>query len=253
MDNIKIILQARTGSSRLPKKMIMPFCEGKSVLTLLLERLKDNFGNKDIIVATTLEKGDDRIVELSEKLNIPVSRGSETDVLQRFIETAEKYKASKIVRICADNLFLDIESLKLLVDSFRNDDFNDYVSFCKSDGTPSIRTHYGFWAEAVTLNALKKVSSLTNEKIYHEHVTNYIYGNPEIFKCRFLRIDPKVESKENLRLTMDTEKDFLTQQFIYKGMKDKNEEISPMNLIKFIDANQELYEIMHQSIISNSK
>lgn len=253
MNNPKIILQARTGSSRLPRKMIMPFYKDKSVLTILLERLKEKFVNGNIIVATTNAAGDDNIEEIAQNLGIEVFRGSESDVLRRFVEAGEKYQANKIIRVCADNLFLDLDSLELLYKEFFNDEISDYVSFRKSDGTPSIKTHFGFWAEGVTLNALKKVMALTNDKIYHEHVTNYIYSHPEMFYCKFYDIDPEIEEKENLRLTLDTIKDFEVQQFIYGSLIENGKEITSDNIVKFIDNNIQLYDIMHQSIIANSK
>ena len=35
-----IIIQARTGSTRLPNKMVMPFFEGKTILEILIDRIK---------------------------------------------------------------------------------------------------------------------------------------------------------------------------------------------------------------------
>ena len=256
-----IVIQARTGSTRLPNKMTMPFYNGKSVLDILLERLKitkSQLEIADIVVATTKNPKDDAIIEICNANNINYFRGSENDVLQRFIDTSTKYNAEKIIRICADNVFLDTASLAILssyINTYGED--LDYISFKKSDNTPSILTHYGFFAEGVSLSALKKVKSLTDNPLYHEHVTNYIYNAKDVFNVKFLPIEDMVmgiESHINLRLTLDTQDDFDVQRYIYSYFTENNLEITPSNIIDYLDnENPGLYSIMSKTINSNSK
>lgn len=256
-----IIIQARTGSTRLPNKMTMPFYGGKSVLDILLERLnlaRPQLEIEDIVIATTNNPKDDAIIEICNSNNIKYCRGSENDVLQRFIDTATKYNAQKIIRICADNVFLDITSLTILSSYLNtNGEHIDYISFQKSDNTPSILTHYGFFAEGVTLSALKKVKSLTDKSLYHEHVTNYIYNAQDIFNVKFFPIEEAVkgiESHTNLRLTLDTQDDFDIQRTIYSHFIEKKLEITPSNIMDYLDnENPGLYPIMSKTIKSNSK
>lgn len=254
-NNTFIILQARTGSSRLPGKMIKPFYQKYSVLDIILHRIKKKFGDdfNKIIVATTLNNKDDKIVEIANANNVIVYRGSENDVLARFIDAAQIVGASKLIRVCADNVFLDTSALFKLYNALHADTTNDYISFQKSDGTPSIKTHYGFWAEGVTLKALQRIASETNESLYHEHVTNYIYTHRDKFKCQFIKIDPLIESRENIRLTLDTITDFEIQQKIYKDFQTDNIEITPKNLIDYIDCQPSIYDTMRIVIEQNSK
>ena len=86
-----IVIQARTGSTRLPNKMLLPFHASKGILELLLEKLRNSFNNLPIIVATTTNNRDDVIVELCLKNKIKYFRGSENNVLQRFIDVANKF------------------------------------------------------------------------------------------------------------------------------------------------------------------
>ena len=75
--------------------------------------------------------------------------------MNRFISAAEQYNAQKIIRVCSDNPFLDINSIKKLIETINENPSADYISF-NINGIPSIKTHYGFWTEYVTLNTLKK-------------------------------------------------------------------------------------------------
>lgn len=254
-----IIIQARTGSTRLPKKMIKPFFKGKTVLEILLERLKDSLGEENIsgiVVATTDNIKDDAIVNICDKMGVKVYRGNENDVLQRFIDTADHYKADKIIRICADNVFLDPCALKTLCKYMSDSDY-DYVSYRKKDGTPSILTHYGLFAEGVKLSALKDVAERTDEARFHEHVTNRIYTAQDIYRIKLMPMEevvPDLENHDNLRLTLDTEEDFEIQQTIYTEMDDEGLELSPQGIITFIDENHpEFYAQMEKIINKNTK
>ena len=254
-----IIIQARTGSTRLPRKMTRDFHSGKSVLEILLERLLHGFVDKgygDMVVATTLSPNDDAIVEVCDRVGVKSYRGSEADVLQRFIDTARLFGAEKIIRVCADNVFLDTDSLRRLAEEMERAD-SDYVSFHTRDGQPSILTHYGFFAEGVTLEALERVAQLTDLPLYHEHVTNGIHSGPWDFTTRYVEIEemiPGLENHPDLRLTLDTESDFTTQQKIYADLQQRGSEMTPAEIIRYLDSEHpEYYSIMHKTINENKK
>jgi spore coat polysaccharide biosynthesis protein SpsF (cytidylyltransferase family) len=255
MSKTAVIIQARTGSTRLPNKMALPFDGERPVLAVLLGRISSALVDTDarIIVATTTDKRDDQIEDIARKEGLEVFRGSESDVLDRFIRAAESIGAHKVIRVCADNVFLDMENLKILYNLLDTDTSHDYVSFRKSDGTPSIKTHYGFWTEGVTLDALKKAAGMTSDKLYHEHVTNFIYTHPDEFACSFIQIDPEVEKHENLRLTMDTEDDYIVQRAIYSDVKGDERKMTPKSLIDYLEGHREYYETMSRTIMNNTK
>ncbi|WP_301869332.1 glycosyl transferase family 2 [Bacteroides caecimuris] len=248
-----LIVQARTGSSRLPKKMLLPIIDDKSVLDVILERLVENFSHQNIIIATTTATGDDDIVEIATRHDINVFRGSEHDVLSRFINAADKYNAKKVIRICADNVFMDISQLDLLYRAASLNDSFDYISFITDSGTPSIKTHFGFWAEAVTTEALKKVRDLTTDAVFHEHVTNFIYSNPNIFRCCFIPIDRQIQDRPSLRLTLDTLDDYTLQKEIYSHFIENNIPLTPKNIIAYLDIHQGYYVKMQKNINQNTK
>ena len=252
MNNTKIIIQARTGSTRLPQKMILPFYENEGIFSLLLKKLTSSFDKNDIILATSLNENNDVLVEIAKHHGVNYYRGSENNVLQRFIDAAKEFDAENIIRVCADNPFLDVFYIKLLIEKFEN--FNcDYLSYVTSDGTPSIKTHYGFWAEAVKLSALEKVRELTDENLYHEHVTNFIYANREIFDVNFFKIIPEIDRHKDIRLTIDTQVDFDIQKEIYARLNSYIPNFTSLNVIDFLEDNPHYLEIMKNEILKNQK
>lgn len=248
-----IIIQARTGSSRLPNKTILPFYGGQGMLEILVGRIRKAVPDVTVVVATSTNKGDDSIEALCMQRGFNVYRGDENDVLARFIGAAEKYGADKVIRICADNIFLDVESLKALVELYGSDD-SDYASYCTADGKPMILTHYGLWAiEACSVAALKEVAAITGENLYHEHVTNYLYTHPSDFKVSFYTEKSEIQREKRLRLTVDTADDFKMMQAIYAKLVDRKLDVTPENIVSVINETPELYDSMALIINQNKK
>ncbi len=250
-NNKGIVIQARTGSTRLPRKMTLPFYKNLSVLDILLNRLKKINNAPKVVVATTINKSDDEIENICKKNKIDVYRGDEKNVLNRFIKCSEQYEFDYIVRVCGDNPFFDIEKTLQLFDFFN--DKIDYLSYKMSDGTPTIKTHLGFWGEIVKLEALKKISNLTSEKIYQEHVTNFIYSNQKLFYCSFINLPENIRSRKDIRLTMDTDIDFQLYKKIFNKIVGDSNETNINKLINYIDNTPEIKKIMKKQIVKNSK
>lgn len=251
-EETRIIIQARIGSTRLPKKMVRPFYNGECIFSLLIERILESFNNEQIILATSIDNGNDILADISKSHGIHCFRGDENDVLRRFIQAAQTFKASKIIRVCADNPFLDMPSLLNLYDKFNKSDF-DYMAYATSDKVPTIKTHYGFWAEAVNLATLMKISSLTDEKLYHEHVTNYIYTHPDLFNINYITIPYDIETHDRLRLTIDTQEDFDIQKSIFENVFSSNPHFTAKEVCNYVDKNPFYYSAMANEIVKNKK
>ena len=235
----------------------MPFHDCKGILQILLERILSEFPQtfNNLIVATTDNAGDYKIAELCDKLGVKCFKGSEADVLQRFIDASRHFGADKIIRVCADNVFLDVRLLRELYDEVSGSNY-DYISYCKSDGTPSIKTHYGFWAEGTSLHTLESIVNLTNETLYHEHVTNFIYSYPDRYNILFRKIEdtiPGIEKHDDIRLTIDTIEDFQLSQKIYKYLSDNNIPMTSENIVNHVESHPEYLYIMKSIINKNTK
>ncbi|MBC8488805.1 MAG: hypothetical protein H8D45_22515 [Bacteroidetes bacterium] len=248
-----IVIQARSSSSRLPKKLLLPFFGLKSIIDILLINFKTYLhGEYDIVLATSNNKQDDIFVDIADKYKMKLYRGPETDVLQRIINAADNYGFKNIIRVCPDNPIFDIKgTVELLKYHLKYD--NDYTGYQLKGYLPSIKSHMGFWGEIVSLSALRRVHSETNKKIYLEHVTNYIYNHSEKFKVCFRDAPEVVYSREDIRLTVDTKEDFFLMQEIYQRLLKENIAFEVEQIIHFLDQNPRYLLSMKNQIEINKK
>ncbi|MCI6672304.1 MAG: glycosyl transferase family 2 [Prevotella sp.] len=249
---VAFIVQARVGSSRLPNKILLPFYGGQTILDLLIEKLQKIVGSQ-VIIAAPEGIENDLIADVAKKHMVKCYRGDESDVLQRFIGAAETFNVDRLIRVCSDNPFLELQSIRDLVLLCEKEYDKDYISF-KIGGKPSIRTHYGFWTEYVTLSALKKVAKMTSESIYHEHVTNYIYNHEDVFNLHWIDGPEILQKYPNIRLTIDTLEDFKNVQKIYAQIRKENSANPTIkDIIIYLDQHPEYYKLMNEEIIKNNK
>lgn len=247
-----IIIQARTGSSRLPGKMTLPFFEDQDLITLMINKFKQKAGEIPFVIATTLSPGDDIIAEICERSAVSCYRGSENDVLDRFIKTAEKFGFDTILRVCADNPFFDVVSTLRLA-WMLSEHKVDYMGYEMDGNLPSIKTHIGLWGEAVTLKALTEAASLTADSLYREHVTNYVYSHPQHFKISLAPAPSGLSQRTDLRFTLDTSEDYELHRKIYWQLADEGNTDNLSALVDMIDQNNDFKEVMKNQIILNTK
>ena len=248
--NIGIIIQARMGSTRLPGKILKEFYCKKT----LLETLLNNLHKVDVkvVVATSVNRNNDELEVFLKEKNELVYRGSENDVLDRFIKAAETNNIDGVVRICSDNPFMDWHGVAQLVEKAKSSDA-DYIGFRVND-TPSILTHFGFWGEYVTLDALKRVATTTPEDSpAHEHVTFHIYKHPEEYKCEWIQCPDFLQGRDDIRLTIDTPEDLVNAQFVYANLKAKYDDFTLQEVIEYLDNNQDIKDSMMSNISKNKK
>lgn len=250
MNNIGIIIQARMGSTRLPNKILKVFYGGKTLLDTVIGNLQKT-GCTKIVVATSVNPNNDELESYLHERNISIYRGSEGDVLSRFIGAAEANGIDGIVRICSDNPFLDWHGVAALIEKAKTSSA-DYIGY-RINNTPSIKTHFGFWGEYVTLDALKRVAATTNEKPAHEHVTIHIYTHPEEYKCEWIECPEFLQGRNDIRLTVDNIEDFQNAQEVFKTLYEANPDFGLAEVVSYIDEHAELRDSMKQMIENNQK
>lgn len=230
----------------MPGKILKEFADSKSILKIIIDNLKSEM-NIPVVVATTLNAEDDAVEIFCRTNGVEYYRGHETNVLSRFTEIADKYNFTHCVRICADNPFLYVPDVKRLIDITTANPSLDYVSY-KIGEKPSILTHFGFWAELASVKALK-IALSSGDKKYYEHVTNYIYLNPNNFRIHFFELTDEAFRK-NIRLTVDTSEDFKIVQEVYYLC---NNNCSPPSIINRIMKDNDLVKKMEKQILLNTK
>lgn len=214
--SIGIILQARLASSRLPQKVMRPLIDGKSILDIMLIRLRKLGDQLPLVLATGDLSTNFPLKHFAESNNLQFFAGSENDVLKRFIDCAEQYGFTRILRVCADNPFIDIELARRLLDHDTASGY-DYLSY-SVNGVPAILTHYGLFTELVTLECLKRAYDSTSNASDREHVTKYIYSNGQKFSVKLLQAPPEISQSKDIRLTIDTETDFANAALVLEQL-----------------------------------
>lgn len=221
---VAAIIQARLSSTRLPGKVMMDLC-GKTALGRVVERARAAKSVDEICVATTKLSKDDVIVSEAHKEGVKIYRGSKEDVLDRYCRAAAVMRADYIVRITADNPFTEPRFIDRCVKKIIQEGL-DYVAM---ENVP-----YGSNAEVVSAEALIKAAKKAKQE-EREHVTAYIYKNPELFRiCRIQ--PPQGLRRPDIRITLDTMDDYVFLDMIFRHFRNKpTKDIRLESVIKFID------------------
>ena len=196
---VGIITQARTTSTRLPRKVLMT-AGGRTMLDHHLDRLTRS--GLPVYVATTTNATDDDIVSLAAARGLPVHRGSEHDVLSRFSGCAAEHHLDIVVRVTSDCPLIDGALIASAVEDFvAADDPWLYLSNSLERTFPR-----GFDFEVFSAEALFDAQEHASEEVEREHVTPYLYANRT--GRMHLRNTAWPEDKSAYRVTLDTADDF---------------------------------------------
>ncbi len=259
-----IIIQARTGSTRLHNKILLPFYGEQCILDILIGNVKVMYPDTCIVLATTARPQDDVLADLARKAGIDCFRGDEDNVLDRFIRAAEAFDIDRILRVCSDNPFLQVDTFAHLFaqadrmfsgdvpEGKADNEPGDYIAYGFADGRPTIKSHLGLFGELTTLQALKRAASLTQEKLYIEHVTIYLYMHPETFRVELLPLPASLEGRFDLRFTLDTMEDFRLLQELYATHREQTDR-SLEALLALVESHPDYRRQMLDNIQKNEK
>jgi spore coat polysaccharide biosynthesis protein SpsF len=229
---IVAIVQARMGSSRLPRKVLKDL-GGATVLDRVLNRLGRSWLIQESVVATTIEPADDAIVEHCERTGRKVFRGSEQDVLDRYYQAAKYVNADVVVRITSDCPVIDPEVTDGTIRAFL-DRHSDYAS------NVLVRTYpRGLDTEVMTVQALERAWRESNKPHQREHVTPYIYENPSEFKLHGIENDTDCSRH---RWTVDTPEDLELLRAIYERFGGRDD-FGWREVLKLVESDPSLAEI----------
>ncbi|MFC2075734.1 cytidylyltransferase domain-containing protein [candidate division KSB1 bacterium] len=255
MNNTTAIIQARMGSTRLPGKICKDLA-GKSVLAWVVERLELARKLDQIVIATTDKPEDDPIVELAERLGVAVYRGSDNDVLDRYYQTALKFDADPVVRICSDCPFIDPQIVDGVINTYFREKA-DFSGIMKAETKNSNNYPRGLSTEVFSFAALEKAWKDTGapsstvpggvredekRKKYREHVTLYIYQHPKIFKIRDFRPPPLKSDYSDVHITIDYDEDLVFANKLVQRI-GKDGFISIGDILEIIDHEPDLKRI----------
>ncbi len=232
--SVNAIIQARCGSTRFPNK-VFALIDGKPLLWHVVNRLKYATMIDEIIVATTVSKKDDKIEEWCKENDVHCFRGSEEDVLNRYYSASEAFPSDYVVRITADDPFKEPKVIDAVITKLIEGSY-DHVTNNLPPSFPE-----GLDCEAFKKAALDRSEKEAETAFEREHVTQYIYHHPEIFKIG------NVSNGENLsylRWTIDKDVDLEMVKAVYAHRNPAAKGILLMEeILDILKANPEIEKI----------
>jgi len=201
---IVAIIQARMGSSRLPGKVLAQLGDA-TMLAQVIRRLRMARRVDEIVVATSTAAADDDVVREAGRLGAGVHRGSETDVLGRFVGAARSYRADAIVRITADCPMLDSGVVDQVIGALGDD--VDYASNTHERSYPR-----GLDTEVLHRDTLERIARLGRSPAAREHVTAFVLETPGLFRTAQVRAE---HDDSDLRWTVDAPDDLAMVRGLY--------------------------------------
>jgi spore coat polysaccharide biosynthesis protein SpsF len=207
---INAVIQARAGSTRLPGKVLEDL-GGRPVLEWVVRAARAATQVDEVIVATSTLVGDEAVADLATSLGAPVVRGSEDDVLSRFVAALDAHPADAVVRLTADCPLLDPTLIDAVAGAWKAAPTHHYVSTVLVRCLPR-----GLDVELVSAQALRAVDRMAtgHDRV---HVTSALYADPTAYRLLGLCVTPPAD---DLRVTLDTAEDLVLLRALVAVLPD---------------------------------
>ncbi len=226
------IIQARMGSTRLPGKVMLEIA-GRPMLDCVVSRVEKSRTIDDVLIATTTSDTEEPILELCERSNWDYYRGEEHDVLDRYYRAAMECGAETVVRVTSDCPLIDPGLIDKVVETYYSAEV-DYAS----NNLPPRTYPRGLDAEVMSFEVVKQAWKRDHNPDWREHVTPYIYRNPDEFSLIAVRNDVDYSYH---RWTVDTESDLeLVRKIfgVFQGL-----DFSWLDVVSLLEDNPKWLEI----------
>ena len=240
-NNIGIIIQARMGSKRLPRK-VMKKIAGKEMILRIIERVKKCKSFKKVIIAIPETEENNILYNFLKKYNVNLYRGSENNLLKRYYLAAKKFQIQFIIRLPADNPFPDFNEIDRLTSFYFKNLNKKKLNLYSTNLQPFKNSGYidGVGAEIFTINMLEKL--LNNKKIVksYEHISlNFVNfekqreENKKYFKVKCPKA-PKEISYPKIKLDVNSKQDLSYVRNIYRNLTKKKLNFSTQNIVQYL-------------------
>jgi spore coat polysaccharide biosynthesis protein SpsF len=227
---ILAIIQARYSSSRLRGKVLKPIL-GEPMIARQIERVRRSKELDKIVLATSDQEEDTPIASIGRRCGVDVYQGSLNDVLDRFYQAAKLWNPSYVVRLTGDCPIIDPAIIDSVVQLVTSEDW-DYVSNTNPPTFPD-----GLDVEVMTFAALETAWTEATRASDREHVTPFLYRNPERFRIKNFFNSSDLSS---MRWTVDEAEDFEFITAVYEAIYPTDPNFSMDDVLEFISSHPEL-------------
>lgn len=209
---VVIVIQARTGSTRLPGKVLLP-AAGATLLARMVERVCAADTADEVVVATTELVADDPIAAIAARAGVRVVRGHPTDLLDRHVAAARATAADVVVKIPSDCPLIDPAAIDRVIGAFLAHPDADYVSNLRPETWPD-----GFDVEVMTRGALETAWREATRPLDREHTTPFLWDNPDRFVTHHVACPGGLDLHAFCRLTLDYPEDYTVIRGVYDAL-----------------------------------
>jgi spore coat polysaccharide biosynthesis protein SpsF len=224
------VLQARTSSSRLPGKVLLPIL-GQPMILRQIERLKRVRGMDSLVLATSTDPSDDALAASVAASGVPVYRGSLDNVLERFIGAAAPFHPEWVVRLTGDCPLADPQLIDRLI--------SDTLAVAADYGSTALAPTFpdGLDAEIVRFDLLRQIACEPRTSAEREHVTLAIHRNPDLFQLHSVTGSPDLSA---MRWTVDEPRDLAFVSAVYEALYPSNPVFGTDDILRLLRQRPEL-------------
>ena len=236
MKKIVTVVQARTGSSRLPGKVLLDLL-GQPLLLRMLERVQAALRADTIVVATTTDPSDDPIEALCAQQGLPCYRGSVHDLLDRHYQAGLLFGADAVAKIPSDCPLIDPAVIDRVFQFFLENNF-DYAGNLHPATYPD-----GNDVEIMSMPALHKAWTEARRPLEREHTTPYFWENPNLFSVGNITWETGLDYSMSHRWTIDYPEDFAFIRTVYEHLYPKNPHFSLQDILDLTDQHPDIFAL----------
>lgn len=229
-----VVIQARCGSTRLPRKVLAPVL-GRPLLLRLIDRVRGAQSLDELVIATTADQSDDELAAMLTREGVAVFRGSVDDVLSRFVSILDAHPHQHVVRLTGDNPMVDAATVDLVVGEHMHDGA-DYTTNGLSRTFP-----HGLNVEVMTAEALRRIAAMDLTEPEREHVTLGILNRPDEFR---LHAVSQPVDRSAWRWTVDLPEDFAWAEAVFEELYPHNPHFGQEDIVELIARRPELERTM---------
>ncbi|MFO7663315.1 MAG: glycosyltransferase family protein [Chloroflexota bacterium] len=235
---IVTVVQARTGSTRLPNKVMRPLA-GQPLLTRMVERVMAARLSGTVVVATTTEPDDDPIVDLCLTKGINCYRGDVNDLLDRHYRCGQAYHAKTVIKIPSDCPLIDPRVIDQVIGYYLKwPDRYDFVSNLHPATYPD-----GNDVEVMPMAALETAWHEANRPLEREHTTPYLWENPDRFRIGNVEWETGLDYSQSHRWTIDYEEDYQFIRTVYEELYPVRSDFSLEDILCYLDEHPDVASI----------
>jgi spore coat polysaccharide biosynthesis protein SpsF len=230
-----VVIQARTGSTRLPGKVLLPLA-GRTLLERMIERVLAAGPGFDVVVATTTEPGDEAVAAAAACAGVRSFGGHPTDLLDRHYRAALEAGADTVVKIPSDCPLVDPAAIRRVLARHR-DDPADYTSNLHPASWPD-----GNDVEIMTIDALAAAHREATRPLEREHTTPFLWERPERFRVSNVRWETGHDFSMSHRLTVDYPADYELVAAVYEELWSPARPVFPLaDVLRLLDARPDIF------------